>query len=162
MKKQGKRCRNDLFMNLAIYYFLISRIFTRRRRILNAEEPYKLEILEGLKDAPTISIYSIGSHWWDLCAGPHVDSTGHIDAKAIEIQSIAGAYWKGDEGRPMLQVSCQLNCIIHFHQKIEAKDMFILCRGSMRLLGRVRISLIYTILGKKRRKEEIIERLEKC
>lgn len=51
-------------------------------------------------------IYSfslIGNEWWDLCAGPHVDSTGNINKKAVELESIAGAYWRGDERKPMLQ-----------------------------------------------------------
>lgn len=42
--------------------------------------------------------------WWDLCAGPHLASTGLLDPKAIELLSVAGAYWRGDETKPMLQV----------------------------------------------------------
>ncbi|KAG6521315.1 hypothetical protein ZIOFF_018430 [Zingiber officinale] len=71
-------------------------------RIMALNEPYKLEILESIKEEP-ITIYHIGNEWWDLCAGPHVDSTGHIDKKAIELESVAGAYWRGDENKPMLQ-----------------------------------------------------------
>lgn len=80
-------------------------------RIRAAGEPYKLEILESIRardpSAP-ITIYHIGAtdhpaHWWDLCAGPHVASTGAIDAGAVELESVAGAYWRGDEARPMLQ-----------------------------------------------------------
>lgn len=44
-----------------------------------------------------------GDEWWDLCAGPHVESTGALPKKAIELESVAGAYWRGDEKRPMLQ-----------------------------------------------------------
>jgi threonyl-tRNA synthetase len=80
-------------------------------RIRAAGEPYKLEILAGIRErdpAAAITIYHIGEagspgHWWDLCAGPHVPSTGAIDADAIELESVAGAYWRGDESRPMLQ-----------------------------------------------------------
>ncbi|XP_042474467.1 threonine--tRNA ligase, chloroplastic/mitochondrial 2-like [Zingiber officinale] len=71
-------------------------------RIMALNEPYKLEILESIKEEP-ITIYHIGNEWWDLCAGPHVDSTGHIDKMAIELESVAGAYWRGDENKPMLQ-----------------------------------------------------------
>jgi threonyl-tRNA synthetase len=72
------------------------------RRIRAVNEPYKLEILESIKTEP-ITIYHIGDEWWDLCAGPHVESTGKIDQKAFELESVAGAYWRGDENRPMLQ-----------------------------------------------------------
>eukprot|EP00188_Purpureofilum_apyrenoidigerum_P000966 Plantae.Rhodophyta-Purpureofilum_apyrenoidigerum.ctg1493.p1 GENE.Plantae.Rhodophyta-Purpureofilum_apyrenoidigerum.ctg1493~~Plantae.Rhodophyta-Purpureofilum_apyrenoidigerum.ctg1493.p1 ORF type:complete len:705 (-),score=119.19 Plantae.Rhodophyta-Purpureofilum_apyrenoidigerum.ctg1493:670-2640(-) len=71
------------------------------RRIQEAGEPYKLEILEGLKEP--ITIYHIGNQWWDLCAGPHVENTGQLQAKAIELESVAGAYWRGDENRASLQ-----------------------------------------------------------
>ena len=62
-------------------------------------ETYKLELLEGLKDE-TISIYR-DDDFIDLCRGPHLESTGKI--KAFKLLSVAGAYWKGDEQRPMLQ-----------------------------------------------------------
>lgn len=58
--------------------------------------------MASIKTEP-ITIYHIGDKWWDLCAGPHVESTGKIRAAAVELQSIAGAYWRGDETRPMLQ-----------------------------------------------------------
>jgi threonyl-tRNA synthetase len=72
-----------------------------RRRIEEIKEPFKLEILEGLKEP--ITIYHIGDEWWDLCAGPHVERTSQIPKKAIQLQSVAGAYWRGDENREMLQ-----------------------------------------------------------
>lgn len=72
------------------------------RRIREIGEPFKLEILESIKTEP-ITIYHIGNEWWDLCAGPHVESTGRLPKKAIELQSVAGAYWRGDEKREMLQ-----------------------------------------------------------
>jgi threonyl-tRNA synthetase len=71
------------------------------RRIKEINEPFKLEILEGLVEP--ITIYHIGDEWWDLCAGPHVESTNQIPKKAIALQSVAGAYWRGDENREMLQ-----------------------------------------------------------
>jgi len=73
-----------------------------RKRIEAIGEPFKLEILDSIKTEP-ITIYSIGEEWWDLCAGPHVESTGQLPKKAIALQSVAGAYWRGDEKREMLQ-----------------------------------------------------------
>jgi len=71
------------------------------KRITAQNEPYKLEILAGLQEP--ITIYHIGDEWWDLCAGPHVESTGQLDMKAIQLESVAGAYWRGDETKDMLQ-----------------------------------------------------------
>lgn len=73
-----------------------------KRRIEAIGEPFKLEILDSIKTEP-ITIYHIGDEWWDLCAGPHVESTGKLPKKAIALQSVAGAYWRGDEKREMLQ-----------------------------------------------------------
>ena len=73
-----------------------------RRRISLQNEPYKLEILDSIQSEP-ITIYHIGNEWWDLCAGPHLDSTGDLDSRGIELQSVAGAYWRGDEKNAMLQ-----------------------------------------------------------
>ena len=70
-------------------------------RISAQNEPYKLEILEGLQEP--ITLYHLGDQWWDLCAGPHVDNTGDLDPKAIELESLAGAYWRGDEKKAQLQ-----------------------------------------------------------
>eukprot|EP00250_Pteridium_aquilinum_P033217 c5330_g1_i2 orf=97-2145(+) len=73
-----------------------------QRRIKEINEPYKLEILESIKTDP-ITIYHIGEEWWDLCAGPHVETTGKLNRKAIELETVAGAYWRGDEKNKMLQ-----------------------------------------------------------
>ncbi len=70
-------------------------------KIKAQNEPYKLEILEGLKEP--ITLYTLGEDWWDLCAGPHVDHTGQLNAKAFELESVAGAYWRGDETKAQLQ-----------------------------------------------------------
>jgi threonyl-tRNA synthetase len=72
------------------------------RRIREIDEPFKMEILNGIKTDP-ITIYHIGDEWWDLCAGPHMESTGEIPKKAVQLESVAGAYWRGDENREMLQ-----------------------------------------------------------
>lgn len=72
-----------------------------KARIEALGEPYKLEILEGL-EAP-ITLYHIADQWWDLCAGPHVESTRKLHPKAFELESVAGAYWRGDETKAQLQ-----------------------------------------------------------
>ncbi|MDF0554566.1 threonine--tRNA ligase [Kamptonema sp. UHCC 0994] len=71
------------------------------RRIKEINEPYKLEILEGLTEP--ITIYHLGDEWWDLCAGPHLENTSELSPKAIELESVAGAYWRGDETKAQLQ-----------------------------------------------------------
>ncbi len=68
-------------------------------RRLFAAQPYKLELIDEIQDEK-VSLYRQGS-FVDLCRGPHVTSTGEI--KAFKLVSIAGAYWRGDEHRPMLQ-----------------------------------------------------------
>ncbi|MBD2576242.1 threonine--tRNA ligase [Oscillatoria sp. FACHB-1406] len=73
-----------------------------KRRIEGIQEPYKLEILEEIKTEP-ITIYHLGEEWWDLCAGPHVESTAELNPKAIALESVAGAYWRGDENKAQLQ-----------------------------------------------------------
>ncbi|MBD2340929.1 threonine--tRNA ligase [Calothrix sp. FACHB-156] len=72
------------------------------RRIQEIKEPYKLEILADIKEEP-ITIYHLGNEWWDLCAGPHLENTSEINPKAIELESVAGAYWRGDETKAQLQ-----------------------------------------------------------
>ena len=64
------------------------------------EEPYKVELIEDLPEGETISFYKQGE-FVDLCAGPHVASTGKV--KNIKIMSLAGAYWRGSEKNKMLQ-----------------------------------------------------------
>lgn len=71
------------------------------RRIKAINEPYKLEILEGLQEP--ITIYHLGEQWWDLCAGPHVENTAELNPQAFEIESVAGAYWRGDATKAQLQ-----------------------------------------------------------
>ena len=67
---------------------------------MNSDEPFKLEIINGIPEEESISTYTHGD-FEDLCAGPHVESTGRIPA--FKLLSVAGAYWRGDEQRPMLQ-----------------------------------------------------------
>jgi threonyl-tRNA synthetase len=71
------------------------------QRITALGEPYKLEILQDLQDP--ITLYHLGDQWWDLCAGPHVANTGDLNPQAFDLESVAGAYWRGDEHRAQLQ-----------------------------------------------------------
>lgn len=70
-------------------------------RIQEINEPYKLEILDGIEEP--ITIYHLGNEWWDLCAGPHLENTSELNPKAMEVESVAGAYWRGDETKAQLQ-----------------------------------------------------------
>jgi threonyl-tRNA synthetase len=81
---------------------------------LFSDQPYKLELIEGLEkgnvdddgnevtEKMPITIYKSG-HFADLCRGPHVSDTSKINPNAIKLLNVAGAYWRGDEKRPMLQ-----------------------------------------------------------
>ncbi|MEM6434373.1 MAG: threonine--tRNA ligase, partial [Cyanobacteria bacterium P01_D01_bin.115] len=71
------------------------------RRIKALNEPYKLEILADLKEP--ITLYHLGDQWWDLCAGPHVETTKDLNPKAFDLESVAGAYWRGDSSKAQLQ-----------------------------------------------------------
>ncbi len=65
-------------------------------------EPYKVELIEAIPEGQPIRIYWHG-HWQDLCRGPHFQHTGQIPADAFKLMSVAGAFWRGDSSRPMLQ-----------------------------------------------------------
>ncbi len=65
-------------------------------------EPYKVELIEAIPGSEPIRMYWHG-HWQDLCRGPHLQHTGQIPADAFKLMSVAGAYWRGDSSRPMLQ-----------------------------------------------------------
>jgi threonyl-tRNA synthetase len=93
-----------------------------RKQVISAQEareifkdqPYKLELIEGLEqggfdeygnpldEKPEISVY-IHDNFVDLCRGPHVEHTGKINPSAVKLMNVAGAYWRGDENQPMLQ-----------------------------------------------------------
>ncbi|NMB54616.1 MAG: threonine--tRNA ligase [Leptolinea sp.] len=92
------------------------------RKVVSADEakkvfkdqPFKLELIDGLEEGkededgnpilekPEISLYTQGA-FTDLCRGPHVENSSEINPQAIKLMSVAGAYWRGDENRPMLQ-----------------------------------------------------------
>ena len=67
---------------------------------MNSDEPLKLEIINEIPTEEPITTYKHGN-FEDLCAGPHVESTGKIPA--FKLLNVAGAYWRGDENQPMLQ-----------------------------------------------------------
>jgi len=83
-------------------------------KVLFRNQPFKMELIEGLEsgemdddgnpidEKPEISIYSQGG-FTDLCRGPHVTNSREINPAAIKLLNVAGAYWRGDEKRPMLQ-----------------------------------------------------------
>ncbi len=65
-------------------------------------EPYKVELIRDLPEDVVLSFYQQGE-FVDLCAGPHMDSTGRIKGNAMKLTSATGAYWRGDSSRKMLQ-----------------------------------------------------------
>ena len=65
-------------------------------------EPYKVELIEAIPGDEPLRMYWHGD-WQDLCRGPHLQHTGQVPADAFKLMSIAGAYWRGDSNRAMLQ-----------------------------------------------------------
>ncbi|KAM6548470.1 hypothetical protein CsatB_020146 [Cannabis sativa] len=128
LKKIKKEMDRIIARNLPLVREEVSRD-EAHSRIKALNEPYKLEILDSIKEEP-ITIYHIGGEWWDLCAGPHVPSTGIINRRAVELESVAGAYWRGDENKPMLQRIYgtaweneeQLKAYLHFKEEAKRRD----------------------------------------
>ena len=67
-----------------------------------ADQPYKVELITDMPEDEVLSIYTQGG-FTDLCRGPHVENTEQIDPNAFKLLKVAGAYWRGDENRAMLQ-----------------------------------------------------------
>ncbi len=65
-------------------------------------EPYKIELIEAIPGDEPLRMYWHGD-WQDLCRGPHLQHTGQLPADAFKLMSVAGAYWRGDSDRAMLQ-----------------------------------------------------------
>ena len=80
--------------------FVRKEVSKEEAKKLFADEPFKLELINELSDG-TISVYEQGE-FFDLCRGPHVEAAKDLPADAFKLRSIAGAYWRGDEKRPML------------------------------------------------------------
>jgi threonyl-tRNA synthetase len=106
-----KRMRQIIAAN---YPFSRKEVSAEEARTIFADQPYKIELIDGLEqggfdedgnplvEKPVISTYT-QDKFTDLCRGPHVERTGQINPSAIKLMTIAGAYWRGDEKRPMLQ-----------------------------------------------------------
>ena len=80
-------------------------LWERERALSHYEEngePYKVELVGMIPEGEPIRMYWHG-HWQDLCRGPHLAHTGQVPADAFKLMSVAGAYWRGDSSRPMLQ-----------------------------------------------------------
>ncbi|MEI4194585.1 threonine--tRNA ligase [Roseovarius sp. E0-M6] len=80
-------------------------VWDRARAIKHYEdnaEPFKVELIEAIPGDEPLRMYWHG-HWQDLCRGPHLQHTGQVPADAFKLMSVAGAYWRGDSDRQMLQ-----------------------------------------------------------
>ena len=80
-------------------------IWERAKAIAHYEakgEPYKVELIESIPGDEPLRMYWHGD-WQDLCRGPHLQNTGQVPADGFKLMNIAGAYWRGDSNRPMLQ-----------------------------------------------------------
>ena len=72
------------------------------KKFADEDQAFKAELLADIPEGEEVSFYDHGT-WSDLCAGPHVDSAAQISVQAIKLLSVAGAYWRGNADRPMLQ-----------------------------------------------------------
>lgn len=95
--------------------FLIREVSAEEARDLFKDNPYKLELIDGLvqggndengnplpdEQRPTITVYQQDT-FVDLCRGPHVPHTGYIKPNAVKLMNVAGAYWRGDASKPQL------------------------------------------------------------
>jgi threonyl-tRNA synthetase len=116
LKELEKRVKKIISRNVVFQKRVIT---PAEAQTLFADQPYKLELIEGLlkggldeygnplQTAPELSIYTHGVgekvFFTDLCRGPHVVNSQEINANAVKLMHTAGAYWRGDEKRPMLQ-----------------------------------------------------------
>ena len=91
-------------------------------------EPFKIELVEAIPAGETVTFYQQGD-FIDLCRGPHLASTGRM-GHAFKLMSVAGAYWRGDSNRPMLQriygtawrTEKELNAYLHMLEEAEKRD----------------------------------------
>ena len=92
-------------------------------------EPYKIELIEAIPGDEPLRMYWHGD-WQDLCRGPHLQHTGQLPADAFRLMSIAGAYWRGDSSRQMLQriygvaftSKEKLKAYLNFLEEAEKRD----------------------------------------
>lgn len=113
---------------VAADYEMTGREVTRAEAIeYFKHNPYKVEIAQEIPEGQPITLYTIGE-FTDLCRGGHAHSTGAI--KALKLMSVAGAYWRGDEHKPMLQriygtafeAQSQLDDYLHFLEEAAKRD----------------------------------------
>jgi len=93
--------RNICKEKLTLERFELSRA-NALKLVAEQQEPYKTELINDLPEDAVLSFYRQGE-FTDLCAGPHVDTTGRIKANAFKLTSCTGAYWRGDAKNKMLQ-----------------------------------------------------------
>ncbi len=93
-KEMRKICKEKLQLER----FEVSR---DEAKAMMKDQPYKLELIDGLPEDATISFYRQGE-FVDLCAGPHLDATNVVNGVGIKLTSCTGAYWRGDEHNKML------------------------------------------------------------
>jgi threonyl-tRNA synthetase len=123
------------------YPFVRREVSAAEAKKLFADQPYKLELIEGLEkggtdeygnktsEPPVISTYKQDT-FEDLCRGPHVANTGEINPDALKLMSIAGAYWRGDSNREQLQriygtaweTAEELEDYLHRLEEAKARD----------------------------------------
>jgi threonyl-tRNA synthetase len=107
-------------------------VWDRARAIAHYEaqgEPYKVELVGMIPEGQPIRMYWHGP-WQDLCRGPHLQHTGQVPADSFKLMSVAGAYWRGDSNRPMLQriygvafrTREELKDYLHFLEEAEKRD----------------------------------------
>ncbi len=122
--------------------FVYQEVDEAEARRIFADQPYKLELIDGILSAgsdedgqplegqrPILSIYRSGP-FVDLCRGPHVANTREINPDAIRLLTVAGAYWRGDERRPMLQriygtaweTAQELEEFLAWREEVERRD----------------------------------------
>lgn len=121
--------------------FVYREVSEQEAKELFADQPYKLELVENIlksgsdeygepsDELPKLSIYKHGS-FVDLCRGPHVANTREINPKGVKLLHVAGAYWRGDERRAMLQriygtawsSAKELEAYLHRLAEIERRD----------------------------------------
>ena len=107
-------------------------IWDRQRAIdfyTENNEPYKVELIDAIPGNEPLRMYWHGD-WQDLCRGPHLQHTGQVPADAFKLMSVAGAYWRGDSDRQMLQRIYgvaftgkeKLKEYLHFLEEAEKRD----------------------------------------
>lgn len=124
LKQFEKRIRHLIKQNIS---FVRKDIDLATAQVEFADQPYKMELIKEIADkGESMTVYESGP-FTDLCAGPHVDNTKEIDGDAFTISHIAGAYWRGDEHKPMLTriygiaFDTKVELEAYKHQQEEAK-----------------------------------------